>query len=924
MHRAYYHTKRFKFLLVTITVLGFGLLNNLYAQPTAQNGFLDLSNFDFQENEFIALNGEWEFYWNELLNETELKNRNAKSYREISSLWNDDYSAIGYATYKLTILFPKNTSSLSLEIPDFYSSFEMYLDSQLIAENGKVAKSKKDYTPKWEIRTVPIQFSASDTVTLVLQVANFDHHRGGGYKHILLGKSKTLIAKRYNELAYSFILTGALLMTSFFFLGLYIFGQREKAIFYFSLFCLFYGYRVIGTSYYALHTILPDLPWVLTIHFEYFSLFLSGLFFGRYTLHLFPKETSKKLIDFLSLISILFLIITLLFPPSVFTQLVLSYAIILIAYIIYAFWTYLKATYRKRDGAIFAIGSTAIGLFVFMYEIVIYLGVYQHILFFTASGYIIFFIFQSLVLTYRFSMSMKKATLKAESASKAKSQFLSTMSHEIRTPLNAIIGLSDLLYRTPLNKVQEDYVKTVKLSGENLLSIINNILDYSKIESSSIELHEDEVDIQELVENVLDIIAPLNTKSALELIYSIDDSVPPYLITDSVKFQQVLINIINNAIKFTEEGQVFIELKLDKTHDKQYSKLLVTIKDTGIGIAPRSVKKLFESFSQVDGSTTRKYGGTGLGLAISKRLIEAMDGEVSVSSEPNKGTEFNFFIKVKRSDKKAPIYQSNILKSKKVLFLDDNEINLNIFREQALFHGLEVETTSDYRFITENLSTLNTFDFIVLDMQMPEKDGVEIARQIRSIWDKKTLPLVLLSSIHAIENKADSLLFNLQLTKPVKQSQLFRVLEQLFIAKKDTSDNATIEPPNENKKLAAKILVAEDNIFNQKVAHKVLERLGYNPVIVENGKEAFDAIFKDDYDLVFMDVEMPIMDGITTTENIRAAEHKLAKRPIIIAMTANAMNEDKLRCFNAGMDDFITKPITIDLLDKALIKWLPK
>ena len=258
------------------------------------------------------------------------------------------------------------------------------------------------------------------------------------------------------------------------------------------------------------------------------------------------------------------------------------------------------------------------------------------------------------------------------------------------------------------------------------------------------------------------------------------------------------------------------------------------------------------------------------------------------------------------------------------MFLDDNEINLKIFQEQALYHGLEVTTITNYRFITENLATLNEYDFVVLDMQMPEKNGIEIARQIRSLWDKETLPLVLMSSIHAVENKADTLLFNLQLTKPVKQSQLFRTLEHLFISRKKQRETETFIPIIEQKNLSAKILVAEDNVFNQKVALKVLERLGYSPTIVENGKEAFDATFKEEYDLIFMDVEMPIMDGIKTTENIRAAEHKLEKKPIIIAMTANAMNEDKIRCFNAGMNDFITKPITVDILDKTLIKWLPK
>ncbi|MFY0696388.1 MAG: response regulator [Balneola sp.] len=909
-------------LLLSIVLLFFviSIGQQLHAQPVINNGSITIQNKYFDTGNVLSLDGEWEFYWNELINE----NFDAfdKELRSFTKNWADDHSSFGFATYRLVIDLPKKRPDLALQIPDFYSSYELFINGKLFASNGQVNKSKETYTPKWLPLTLPINLSDTNRVELVLHVANFHHKRGGAHTPITIGASNVLAMQRESELAYSYVLTGVLLMGGFIFLGLYLFGKQEKAILYFSIFCLFYTYRIVGFGIYPIHFLFPDVPWIVTLRLEYLTLFLSGLFFGIYTLNLYPNETSRLLIKILSIISTLFVGIALFFPAFWFTQLVVPYFIILISYILYAFFVYTKAILNKREGATFALASTGVVFFVFLYEMMVYFGVFERALIFSFLGYLFFFFFQSLVLTYRFSTSIKKATRKAEAASIAKSQFLSTMSHEIRTPLNAIIGLSGLLVETPLNKTQDDYVKTVKVSGENLLSIVNNILDYSKIESSGIEIHKSEVAVQELIENVLDLVAPLNINTSVELIYDIDESVSPFIIADKVKLQQILINLVNNAVKFTEKGEVFVQLKMDKSSQKSTARLDITIKDTGIGISPKGLKKLFKSFSQVDASTTRKYGGTGLGLVISKRLIEALGGEISVKSKVGEGTQFFFHVEVERSSKKLTPYQSSLLKGKKALFLDDNPTNLKIFKEQAATHHLEIVTTTDSEYVTTHLDTLDQFDFIVLDMQMPLKDGVEVAKEIREKWDKETLPLVLLSSIHAIENKSDFQLFNLQLTKPVKQSQLFRTLEGIFSDAKTIVENKNTEPIDFEGPQTANILVAEDNIFNQKVASKILERQGFNPIIVENGKMAFDEVLTNNYDLVFMDVEMPIMDGIEATKTLRANQHKLSKRPIIIAMTANVMAEDKKKCLDAGMDDFISKPVTVDALKKMLKKWL--
>ncbi len=904
---------------VTLLVL-FSVAQQAKAQPIIEKGIINLREYNFRTQDPVMLDGNWEFYWRELLTSDELKAKEVKNYRSFTQLWNSGLEPSGYATYRLTILLPKSYPSLSLEIPDFYSSYKLYCNGKLIAQNGRVATSKKNYIPKWIPQTILFDVNKSDEVELILHIANFHHQRGGASQSIILGESTKLAQSRENKLAYAYILTGTLLMGGFFFLGLYLFGKHEKAILYFAIFCLVYSYRIIGFGIYPLHYLLPEIPWVLTLRLEYITLFLSGLFFGIYTLHLYPKETSRRLIEILSWISIVFVTAAILLPPALFTKLVLPYFIILITYIIYAFWIYVRAVVNKRDGAQFALASTGVVFFVFLYEMMVYLGFFTSSLLFNALGYIFFFFFQSLVLSYRFAISLKRATSKAEAASKAKSQFLSTMSHEIRTPLNAVIGLSELLKDTSLNAKQTDFINTIKLSGENLLSIINNILDYSKIESSKIEIDESEFEAREIIENALEVVAPLNVNSALELIYDIDDSVSSSIISDSVKLQQILINLINNAIKFTEKGEIFLQISMQDDQEKENAaKLVVSVKDTGIGISEKDMQKLFQSFSQVDASTTRKYGGTGLGLTISKRLIEALGGTIEVHSEPEKGTTFKFFIKVKKGTSIKKAYHSSALEGKKVLVIDDNTTNLKIIHHQSKQQKLDLVTSTDPNYIINNLEKLGNFDFIILDMQMPEQDGVDLAKKIRSKWSKDKLPLVLMSSIYALNSKHHKDLFNLHLSKPVKQSQLFRELEKLFVRDVHTTHSDPVETQEEVKPL--KILVAEDNIFNQKVAFRLLEKLGYNPVIVENGLEAFNMVVKGSYDLIFMDVEMPVMDGIEATKKIMEETNN----PIpIIAMTANAMPEDKKRCMDAGMNDFVPKPITIHLLKEAIERWAPE
>ncbi len=907
------------FNYILIFFLALTCANNVNAQIKIESGVLDLTRADFIENESFVLDGDWEFYWEHLYNPEIFDTLQFKQYHTFPSIWNDEFGNFGFATYKLTILINPNAPPLALSIPDFYSAYKLFANGREIASNGKVGTTKENYTPHWVSKTIALTNNELESLELVLQISNFDHSKGGPKQSIILGEADHLFSARELELGYSYGLTGALIMGGLFFFGLYLFGRHEKPLFYFSLFCLVYSYRIIGFGLYPLHFLLPDIPWIITLKLEYITLFISGYLFGTYILSLYPRETSRMVIKTLSGISLLFVAITLFLPPSYFTLLITPYFIALVLYISYATYVFILAAVHKRDGSLFSLASTGVIFFVFLHEIMVYFGLAQHSLLFNFFGYVSFFFFQSLVLSFRFAKYLKLVAIQAEAASKAKSQFLSTMSHEIRTPLNAVIGLSGLLSGTSLDEKQSEFVSTIKVSGENLLSIINNILDYSKIESGKLELEYSEFNTREVVENVIDVIASLNHRDNLEIVYTMDPNVPNYLVADVNRFQQVLVNLVGNALKFTEKGEIVTSLKLIEQSERNF--LQVSIKDTGIGIPENRKNRLFQSFSQVDASTTRKYGGTGLGLIISKKLVEAMGGSINVESEINEGTTFTFDFLVEKSDREIEPFKTTYFKGKKVFILDDNHTNLEILTKQCESEGMVVFATSYPDDILDMIPTLGSFDFGIMDMQMPETNGVEVTQQIRKKWSPIELPIILLSSIHELSDSDAKNLFNLYLTKPVKQSQLIMNLDRLFSNSEQQKGKIISDEEAYNKAKKINVLLAEDNLINQKVASKILERLGIKPDIAINGHEALEMTKNKAYDLIFMDMEMPVMDGLDSTIQIRAHKDTLPKNPIIIAMTANAMQEDRDRCIKAGMDDFLAKPITLESVRGIVKHW---
>ena len=740
------------FLLLFFISCSNGFAQKKSTIPEALKGVIDLRENSFTDQ--IPLNGQWFFYWKQFVNPNEIDPKGGElvnfPYR-----WTDkqfdgrEFPSFGYATYRLTVLLPPNAGALQMLMPDTYSAYRLLINNKLVASNGKISTSKNGFIPHWQNKAFDLP-EGIDTLKITLQIANFAHSKGGISTQILIGQREQLVVKKQVSDAIDLLLTGCLLMGGFFFLGLYLVGNRDKAILFFALYSIVYSYRIIGADNYVLHSIFPNLNFYFTIRLEYISLYMGIGLFGLYMRFLYPEDIHKGILYVLFSVCFSFAVLSLFLSPFYFTQLLKVFLLITNFCIFYIPFVYILAYIRKRPGSIYSLLSSFFLMSTFIISLLHYWNLTPPNQTLSFACYISFFFLQSVILSRRVYSSLKQARIQAEQGLVAKGEFLSTMSHEIRTPLNAVIGMSHLLIKNNPRLDQKEQLDVMLFSANNLLAIVNDVLDYSKIEAGKISFEHIEMDISVIAKNIVAGLQNGAVDKNIGLKLHVDKSLKNMVMGDPTRISQVITNLVHNAIKFTKAGLVQVNINVLEQNETTV-KLNIEVKDTGIGISKEKQKLIFERFTQADSSTSRAFGGTGLGLAISKRILELQNSSLSLESEEGAGSTFYFSKDFEKGseilDKKSVVEiaqkDNQLLADIHILLVDDNLINILVAKKHLEQWGATIDAAHN-GLEAINMLNIARHNLVLMDLHMPVMDGYEAAKRMRAAG--VTLPIIALTA----------------------------------------------------------------------------------------------------------------------------------------------------------------------------------
>lgn len=741
---------------------------------------IDMTGNDFWRKGPFTLDNYWDFYPSAFIDPDSIHSNEENFQLRLTTLWNEiegfgsTWSGFGYASYQVRILVPQNRPELGLKVPDMYTAYRLYANGELISQNGVPGKKRSSAIPKWIPRIVPVE-APGDSIVLTLHISNFEHLKGGVGNAIIIGPYETMSFERKRESAWITLLSGGLVIGGLFFLGLFIYDRRDLAVLYFSLFCVAYAYRVIGSQTYVLHELAPEMNFHVAIRLEYLSLYLSILLFSAFLKHLYPAEVNSLALRLFQYLSIGQIIVVLL-PVYYFTALFPIYLYSASIFMGYGLVIFILAAHRRRLGAGLALNSSLLLISAFTVLILEFWRVIppQPVLLFIL--YVVFFITQSLLLSYRFGLNQQRLLWKSEASSRSKTEFISNMSHELRTPLNAILGVSTLVERNVAESNHKKQIGSIRKHAEHLTNVINEILSFSELEAEEIQVRNENFNIKEIFSRLMVSLESIKEDKPIKLNLQLDPKFPELIRGDGMKLKQALSHLGGLLVRCVNSGELLVDAHIARTEGKN---IIIDVSfhfEVGY-VEDRLVGLYKDSRGKLNSTKMLRYDTQAMGLHMASQIIRAMNGEVTAHGVPT--TVMGFRVSM---------------------------------------------------------------------------DKVQINKEVED--------------------------------KPI------------------------------NNRL--KILVVEDNPVNRKLIEMMFKSLGLSSDMAENGKIALDMVKEGNYHLVFMDLQMPVMDGIESTKRIL---EEVDHRPIIIALTANSTEDDRNMSMEAGMNDFMTKPLKINELKAMILKW---